>query len=140
MKPRKDFEQQLKVLKVEFKRALPERIARIEDLWSGMQAAVPTSQHLRELKRALHMLAGSAPTFGFADVGEAARLAERALNTYGSADTKALLTTVQQSIAVMRERAAALGGEVVFRGAPGQGTAVLVSLPNPAPLQPENAP
>lgn len=105
MKPRKDFEQQLKVLKVEFKRALPERIARIENLWSGMQAAVPTSQHLRELKRALHMLAGSAPTFGFSDVGEAARLAERALNTYGSADTKGLLTTVQQSIAAMRERA-----------------------------------
>jgi signal transduction histidine kinase len=37
----------------------------------------------------------------------------------------------------MRERAAALGGEVVFRGAPGQGTAVLVSLPNP--VQTESA-
>jgi signal transduction histidine kinase len=38
----------------------------------------------------------------------------------------------------MRERAGALGGEVVFRGAPGQGTAVLVSLPNPAgiPVEP----
>ncbi|HZN27593.1 MAG TPA: Hpt domain-containing protein [Burkholderiales bacterium] len=105
MKTRKDFEQQLKVLKVEFRRALPERIGRIEELWSGMQAAVPTSQHLRELKRAFHMLAGSASTFGFADVGDAARIAERALNTYGSADIKALLTTVQQSIAVMRERA-----------------------------------
>ena len=93
-------------LKTEFKRALPERIARIEGMWTGMQSAVPSAQHLRELKRALHMLAGSASTFGFADVGEAARLAERALNTYGSSDTENLLETVQQSIAAMRERAA----------------------------------
>jgi HPt (histidine-containing phosphotransfer) domain-containing protein len=85
---------------------LPERIARIEGLWTGMQSAVPTAQHLRELQRALHMLAGSASTFGFADVGEAARLAERALNGYGASDTDNLLETVQQSIAAMRERAA----------------------------------
>jgi chemotaxis protein histidine kinase CheA len=105
MKRRRDFEQQMKALKTEFKRALPERIARIEGLWTGVQSAVPTAQHLRELKRALHMLAGSASTFGFADVGEAARLAERALNTYGSSDTENLLETVQQSITAMRERA-----------------------------------
>jgi signal transduction histidine kinase len=37
----------------------------------------------------------------------------------------------------MRERAGALGGEVVFRGAPGQGTAVLVSLPNTSAIKPE---
>jgi len=106
MKKRGDFEQEMKALKTEFKRALPERIARIEGLWSGMQSAVPTAQHLRELKRALHMLAGSASTFGFADVGDAARLAERALNTYGSNDTDNLLKTVQESIAAMRQRAA----------------------------------
>jgi signal transduction histidine kinase len=39
----------------------------------------------------------------------------------------------------LRERAGALGGEVLFRGAPG-GTAVLVSLPNPAGISPEANP
>jgi chemotaxis protein histidine kinase CheA len=106
MRRSRDFEQQMTALKTEFRRALPERIARIEGMWSGMQSASPTAQHLRELKRALHMLAGSAPTFGFADVGEAARLAERALNSYGASDTENLLNTVQDSIAAMRTRAA----------------------------------
>jgi len=95
----------MKVLKTEFRRALPERIARIEGLWTGFQAAVPTSQHVRELKRALHMLAGSASTFGFPGVGEAARVAERALNTYGLTDTQVLLTTIEESITVLREQA-----------------------------------
>ncbi len=40
----------------------------------------------------------------------------------------------------MRERAGALKGDVLFRGAPGQGTAVLISLPNPAGSQPEPTP
>jgi signal transduction histidine kinase len=40
----------------------------------------------------------------------------------------------------MRERAGALGGEVLFRGIPGEGTAVLVSLPNPVSSQPEGSP
>ena len=105
MRRRRDFEEQMKLLTTEFKRALPERIARIEGLWSGFQSAEPTSQHVRELKRALHMLAGSASTFGFADVGEAARVAERALNTYGTSDTDVLLRTIQEQISAMRERA-----------------------------------
>jgi signal transduction histidine kinase len=40
----------------------------------------------------------------------------------------------------LRERAGALGGEVIFRGAPGQGTAVLVSLPNPGGIPSEGTP
>src|SRR4029453_3416189 len=105
MRRRADFEQQMKVLKTDFKRALPERIARIEGLWSGFQSIEPTSQHVRELKRAFHMLAGSASTFGFADVGEAARVAERALSTYGTSETDVLLRTIQEQISAMRERA-----------------------------------
>ena len=95
----------MKELTTEFKRALPERIARIEGLWSGFQSTAPSSQHVRELKRAFHMLAGSASTFGFADVGEAARVAERALNTYGTSDTDVLLRTIEEQIGAMRERA-----------------------------------
>ncbi len=40
----------------------------------------------------------------------------------------------------LRERAGALKGDVLFRGAPGQGTQVLISLPNPAGPQPEPTP
>jgi chemotaxis protein histidine kinase CheA len=105
MRRRADFEQQMKVLKTEFRRALPERIARIDGLWSGFQSAVPTSQHVRELKRAFHILAGSASTFGYPGVGEAARVAERALNTYGLTDTEVLLRTIEQSISALHEHA-----------------------------------
>jgi len=105
MRRRADFQQQMKVLKTEFKRALPERIARIDGLWSGFQSASPTSQHVRELKRAFHILAGSASTFGFPGVGDAARVAERALNTYGLTDTEVLLRTIEQSISALHEHA-----------------------------------
>ena len=105
MRRRGDFQQQMKVLKTEFRRALPERIARIDGLWDGFQAAVPTSQHVRELKRALHILAGSASTFGYPGVGEAARVAERALDTYGLTDSEVLLKTIEQSITTLHEQA-----------------------------------
>jgi chemotaxis protein histidine kinase CheA len=95
----------MKVLTTEFKRALPERIARIDGLWSGFQSAAPTSQHVRELKRAFHILAGSASTFGFPGVGEAARVAERALDTYGFTDTEVLLKTIEQSISALHDHA-----------------------------------
>ena len=103
MKSARDFQRQLEAFCLEFRRALPQRIAELEHLCAGLEKASDRPECLRELKRALHSLAGSARTFGVAEVGAAARIAEQALSAEALDDTQKLIATVLESIKVMRE-------------------------------------
>jgi HPt (histidine-containing phosphotransfer) domain-containing protein len=64
-------------LRAEYRRDLPAKLERLHALWSARQ--------LPELHRALHMLAGSAGSFGLAAVSKAAREAEHYLDACGAA-------------------------------------------------------
>ncbi len=69
------FKAQLAQFAAEYRTALPAKLADIDALW----AKNADRASLTELHRHLHMLAGSARTFGFPAVGEAARQAEHAI-------------------------------------------------------------
>ena len=61
----------------EYRRDLPAKLERLNALWRARE--------LSELHRALHMLAGSAGSFGLREVSEAAREAEAYLDASGPA-------------------------------------------------------
>ena len=62
---------------VQYRRDLPAKLERLNALWRARE--------LSELHRALHMLAGSAGSFGLREVSEAAREAEAYLDASGPA-------------------------------------------------------
>lgn len=63
-------------LRVEYRRGMPEKLARVEKLWSLVSASKAVGPPLRELCRELHTIAGSAGTFGLPQLSEAALAAE----------------------------------------------------------------
>ncbi len=60
-------------MQADYAAKLPERIAGIEQLWSGLPAAGLAAAELEELIRAVHGIAGSGAIFGMAAVSDAAR-------------------------------------------------------------------
>jgi HPt (histidine-containing phosphotransfer) domain-containing protein len=66
----------LEELNAEYRRELPAKVERLTALWSARE--------LRELHGALHMLAGSAGSFGLREVSQAAREAEHYLDACGA--------------------------------------------------------
>ena len=62
---------QFDALLADYRSDLPAKIGEMEGLWSAGRIA--------ELRRALHMLGGSAGTFGLPEVGNAAAAAEQCL-------------------------------------------------------------
>ena len=112
----------LQSLGEEFRLTLPQKIGQIEQHWARLRelglptetTASPSSRHRRpardgrnggaqdtdgadvlyELTRMLHTLAGSAPMFGFTDMGEAARRAEDALTSRGDSELADLMIEV----------------------------------------------
>lgn len=70
----------------EFRAGLPQRMAGIDELWRQVSGTGDCTQPMAELILALHMIAGSAATFGMDAVGQAAAAAESRLEPYrGSA-------------------------------------------------------
>jgi HPt (histidine-containing phosphotransfer) domain-containing protein len=65
----------LEELMAEYRRELPAKLERLNELWSARK--------LPELHRALHTLAGSAGTFGLRELSVAAREAEAYLDACG---------------------------------------------------------
>jgi chemotaxis protein histidine kinase CheA len=106
MNAERQFQQQLKAFCREFRKALPEKIAQIEGLCAQCDQTPTSPDRLRELKRALHSLAGSARTFGVDGVGEAARAAEQALNAHANKSDAVAIAAVRESLKLMREHAA----------------------------------
>jgi chemotaxis protein histidine kinase CheA len=71
------FRQALLELSAEYRSALPAKMAELEAQWrDGAPGSVET------LRRGLHTLAGSAKTFGLAEVTDAARAAEQFLDPF----------------------------------------------------------
>jgi HPt (histidine-containing phosphotransfer) domain-containing protein len=58
---------------------LPAKFADLESAWQSLEAA-ESEEEWEVLERMAHNLAGSAGTFGFAAIGETAKLLERAIH------------------------------------------------------------
>ncbi len=69
----------LRALQQSFATQLPERLATIRHLWVALQDNSVEAESCRELYRMIHSLAGSAGTFGFQRLGQAARQLEEFL-------------------------------------------------------------
>lgn len=77
-----EFNRQIESLRAEYRAGLPDRLREIDGLWRGLADGSVQPGRLVELRRALHLLAGSARTFGIAGVSEAALAAEGWIEPY----------------------------------------------------------
>ena len=75
-----EFRHHLDALGADYRERLPDKVAAIYGLWRDSMCGVASPDRLTDLKRELHTLAGSARTFGVANVGELARTAESLLD------------------------------------------------------------
>jgi HPt (histidine-containing phosphotransfer) domain-containing protein len=73
---------ELEEISAEYRGGLPARFARLEALRSGLAAGTTPAARIADLRRELHSLAGSAKTFGFPALTDAARAAEAFLDPY----------------------------------------------------------
>ncbi|HFE31708.1 MAG TPA: hypothetical protein ENJ17_00205 [Gammaproteobacteria bacterium] len=80
-----DIQARLQALRTAYAEQLPDKLAEVARQWAGMQAQPWSPEQAAVLHRQLHTLAGSAPTFGFADIGRRARQAERLLKAWSNA-------------------------------------------------------
>lgn len=79
---------ELDALIAEYRRGLEPKIARLHELFA--------QQRLRDLRRELHTLAGSAGTFGLPEVGTAAKAAEAYLEAGGGKELGSLLRKIEE--------------------------------------------
>ena len=87
--------------RADYRNSLPQRLAQIESLWRQVLNDERSAETLATLERCAHSLAGSGATFGFADLGDAARALELAVNPLldsACALTVAAQTKVSQAI------------------------------------------
>ena len=90
---------------VEYRCALPKRLAEIESLLSQMLRGEAPADALASLERCAHSLAGSGATFGFAAVGDAAKaleLAVKPLNGSAQAWLPMAQTEVSRAVELLR--------------------------------------
>ena len=71
----KEFEE----LRDEYRRGMPEKLARVEKLWAIVAASASVGRPFQELCRELHTIAGSAGSFEIPGLSEAALAAENLL-------------------------------------------------------------
>jgi len=79
------FEQQMAMLRAEYRHDLPATLLGVENLWRSLATGSVPPARLMELQRQLHSIAGSAKTFGLAQLTESARAAEDFLEPYCAA-------------------------------------------------------
>ena len=72
----------LKALREAYAKQLPDKLTDVARQWAGMQGQPWDFERAKTLHRSMHTLAGSAPTFGFDDVGRWARHAEHLLKAW----------------------------------------------------------
>lgn len=85
----------LEAQRADYRSSLPQRLDQIESLWR--QVLNNEAQALASLERCAHSLAGSGATFGFAALGDAARVLELAVSPLLGA-THALTPTAQTEV------------------------------------------
>lgn len=76
------FQRELDSMRAEYRSGLPPRLAGIEGLWRDLSCGLLPPARVADLQRELHSLAGSAKTFGAAEVGTAAAAAEAFLEPF----------------------------------------------------------
>ena len=87
----------LEAQRADYRSSLPRRLDQIESLWRQVLNDEAPAQALASLERCAHSLAGSGATFGFAALGDAARVLELAVSPLLGA-THALTPTVQAEV------------------------------------------
>ncbi|MGH8688398.1 MAG: response regulator [Burkholderiales bacterium] len=78
-----DLDDTLTELSKEYRNGVGLKVARMEELAKGLARGLPKRAEFDELKRFAHTMSGTAPTFGLAEVGAAAKLLEEALIVLG---------------------------------------------------------
>ncbi len=78
--------QTLRQMARQFGANLPDRVAEIASLWQALSLGSSDAELPRTLHRKVHSLTGSATTFGFAPVSEAARRLELQLKPFASSE------------------------------------------------------
>jgi HPt (histidine-containing phosphotransfer) domain-containing protein len=97
--PPASFAAFMQAQRAEFCSALPERLERIESLWRQVRDGQAPA--LADLERCAHGLAGSGATFGFAALGDAARVLEMAVSPWvGAANALTPAAQAEVSLAV----------------------------------------
>lgn len=81
----------------DYRLSLPERIVQIESLWRNVLSNEAPEQALASLEHCAHSLAGTGATFGFAALGDAARVLELAVSPLLGA-THVLAPTAQMEV------------------------------------------
>lgn len=102
--------------RADYRRSLPERLVQIETLWHQVLNDETPTVALANLERCAHSLAGSGATFGFAALGDAARVLELAVNPLldaAHALTPAALSEVSQAVEALQR---SLSGETGIQG------------------------
>lgn len=87
----------LEAQRADYRSSLPQRLAQIDSLWRQVLNNEAPAPALVSLERCAHSLAGSGATFGFADLGDAARLLELAISPLLGA-TQALTPAAQAEV------------------------------------------
>lgn len=83
--------------RADYRLSLPQRLDQIESLWRQVLNNEAPAEALASLERCAHSLAGSGATFGFAALGDAARVLELAVNPLLDA-VHALTPAVQSEV------------------------------------------
>jgi chemotaxis protein histidine kinase CheA len=80
--PDDDLARALEEFNAEYRASLPQRMSDIDAAWSSVKRGENGAAGLHALLRALHSIAGSAPTFGMSALGEVAAVAETWIEPY----------------------------------------------------------
>jgi len=89
----------------DYRDSLPQRLAQIGGLWHQVLNDKNSAEALATLERCAHSLAGSGATFGFAGLGDAARVLELAVHPLvhaASALTDIARTEISQAIELLQ--------------------------------------
>ena len=103
-----DYRKELKVLSRQFAKLLPSRLEEVETCWQALTEGGWNGDRLQAMVRAVHLLSGSASTFGFPALGRAAITVEKRLKSWnerGRRPSEQALDQVAAGVAAMRRAA-----------------------------------
>src|SRR5512140_2013182 len=78
------FKRQFEALSADYRRRLPEKFAKLDNLWHALKSGSLAPARLVDLQRELHSLVGTAKTLGVPAVTESARIAESFIEPFSA--------------------------------------------------------
>ncbi len=103
-----DYREQLQALNQQFTDLLPGRLEEVESRWESLTEGGWDVERLHAMVRSVHLLSGSASTFGYAALGRAAIAVEKRLKGWfqlQSVPAEQALDQVEAGIVTMRQAA-----------------------------------